>query len=367
MFSISFNEYNVNDDKILSASPFIFVTPAAILGILTAKFFLNFYFAIISVGILLFTLGFLQVTRQKFNNIRSGALVKIDHFKNILILLALCFSFSIRYHQVASIRPQNYITHYHINGICSVTGTIREAHYYENNNHRYIIDLEKIGFDNKEADKNVKGKILLNTHSIKREFHYGDYIHCYGSLEKPQGQRNPGQFDYSAYLANRDIFYSITIMNPDSIVLLAEQRGNFFFQKIIAPVRKYARQVFFKYLARPGRALLNALILGERHDIEKEVMHDFQRIGVVHVLAISGLHVGFIIIFVLVLFSFLRISYPLKIMLLFLVLSGFIALVNFKAPVIRAVLMVVLFITGNLLERRMNPVQIILASAFIPI
>jgi competence protein ComEC len=364
MFHMTYDKYDLSYEKVRYTSPFLFITPVAVLGILLAKFVMDYYLALFLVGFLLSILIFLHVIKRKYHHSSGDAILKIFPLKNILLLSALCLSFVIRYHQVASFRSPNEITRHNIKKIRSITGTITETHYFANNYHRYIVNLEKAYF-HQSGHIFVKGKILVNTADIGKEYHYGDYIQCYGSIEEPQGQRNPGQFDYRAYLVRKDIFYTLSIGHSDSVRLLAEGRGNFFLHTVIIPMGQYARQVFIKYLSQPARALLNALILGERQDIEKEVINDFQRVGVIHVLAISGLHVGFLIIFLMALFSLLRVPYPLKVIVLFIVLSGFVILINFKAPVVRASLMVMLFILGNLLERKVNAVQIILASAFI--
>ncbi len=132
----------------------------------------------------------------------------------------------------------------------------------------------------------------------------GDQLFCKGRLNRVENRGNPFEFDYKAYLEQQSIFYScylktenITIAggSPFSIRLAAEKFRN----KLLAQLRSQL----------PGSEsfqVISALTLGYRKELMPETRAFFTTTGAMHVLAVSGLHVGLIFMFLLRLSLFLK-------------------------------------------------------------
>jgi competence protein ComEC len=223
-----------------------------------------------------------------------------------------------------------------------------------------MLKIEKV-YD-EGGDQITCGKILLYTKKIEEKFKYGDRIRVMARLERPSGKRNPGQFDYRTYLLNQNIFYISRISHADSIKILEKNQGDWFTQMVIIPLRMYCQKTMQTYIDEETAGLILALILGEKQDLDQQMIDDFKKVGVVHVLAISGLHVGFIITFIFSLLSLLRLNYHSKIWGLLIVLILYIILVRFKTPVIRASSMAILYLVGQVLERKTVTYNIIFAA-----
>lgn len=327
--------------------PFIIISFSLIGGILLGRFVVSYPYSLWLA--ILFFLICLVLTKFK----RTQVL-------NLCIILLLCSSAMLRYHQSSEILPGNHLVTIPETQIDSCEGLITDNYYRNDSRHKYLVDVYRVW--NGERASSVRGTVLVNTKGLPNRFTYGDCIRINESLKSPGQKRNPGQFDYYSYLTDKNIYYTTLIAHPDSVKLIAHDRGNMFMQHIAIPLRDYCRRTFIRYLDEDTAALVLALILGEKQDLDSKIIENFQRVGVVHVLAISGLHVGFIIAFVFSFLTVLRLGQISKIWTLIIVLIIYVILVRFKIPVIRASTMAILYLIGQVIERKIMVFNIILAA-----
>lgn len=122
---------------------------------------------------------------------------------------------------------------------------------------------------------------------------YGDEIELAGTVERPATPRNPGQFDYRAYLARRGVHYQCRVSRAADIDVLRSGGGN-----RIKHLAATANEYFKKCLALgiEGESetigLLWAITLGFRPGLTDEMAEPFMRTGTLHVFAVSGFHVA---------------------------------------------------------------------------
>ncbi|MCK4559001.1 MAG: DNA internalization-related competence protein ComEC/Rec2 [Calditrichia bacterium] len=327
--------------------PFVIISVCFIIGIITGPYFISFPYSLWS------TILFFLLSLFSYWTKRTKVL-------NIFLVCAIISAAILRYHLAADIFPKHHIINKNIESISCFEGLVIDYQYKENHRNKYLLKIEKIYHE--DMDQFTCGKVLLYTKKMQKKFKYGDRIRVKTILEIPSGKRNPGQFDYRNYLLNQNIFYIARISHRDSIKLLEEKKGNWFIQMVIIPLRKYCQKAFNKYFDDQTAGLIMALILGEKQELDRHMIDNFKKVGVVHVLAISGLHVGFIITFIFSLLSLLRLNYHSKIWGLLIVLIIYIILVRFKTPVIRASSMAILYLLGQVLERKTATYNIIFAA-----
>ncbi len=331
-------------------NPFIIICIYAFAGIMGAKYLLSMNQAIITTFLFI---CFAVVLRLK----------KRTPASNFFLLLALGGAMAIRFNLSSSVLPENHLCTHNVKKIETIEGVIDDCFIRRDGRNRYILIVDKIAFSKKTLS--VIGKVLLYTKNIDTKFSYGDRIRLHGQLRSPDKKRVPGQFDYRQYLAEQDIFHLFTLNPTDTFNIIGRREGAFLVRNLVIPIRVFFRETFKKYLSDQTSSLLMALILGEKQDLDAGMVTSFRQVGVVHVLAISGLHVGFIIAFVFGFLSLLRLNQANKLAVLALVLVIYIILVRFKTPVIRASAMAVLFLTAKRFERRASVYNIIFASMFL--
>jgi len=136
----------------------------------------------------------------------------------------------------------------------------------------------------------------------------GDTLIATGVLRSPHGRRNPGGFNEADYLFVKGSSAVLTVpafLKPT--VRRVEPPRNLLALHI-APVRNWVRQVVTCNVPGGERAFLLALLLGERGELTEETVRSFKDSGIVHLLAVSGLHTALVGFVALVLLRGLRLS-----------------------------------------------------------
>ncbi len=279
-------------------------------------------------------------------------------FFQLLLLFSIFLLGYLRAYQKTNLFPSDHIIHFvpseepvHIRGV------LLKDSVDKNRRTEFWVAVDSIRIGNRRI-KSCGGVLVSSYADLPISLKYGDEIIVFGSLERPAGQRNPGGFDYRDYLERKGIYAILRIKEPFAIQRTGNKKGNWLLRKWIYPARRYILRVIDRTTVGQSRALLKALIVGERGEISPEVRDDFAKAGVIHVLAVSGLHVGFVVLIFLTIFGLLRFPYLLRILLTIAGLIFYVLLTEAKAPVTRASIMCGLYLLGTTLERRPNPFNI---------
>ena len=199
----------------------------------------------------------------------------------------------------------------------------------------------------------AKGQFLLTRYTSCDSFGYGEEICVNGELRKPADRRNPGGFDYRTYLFSRKISGILSLSPGSGIHSSGHKKGNIIL-KLIYPVRRQINRIIETLYTSETKTLLKALILGDRGDISEETRELFSNLGIIHVLAVSGLHVGFVLLLLNTIFGLMRLPGNWRHCLVIFGLIFFALLTEAKPPVVRATVMAVVYLLGRCLEKQSN-------------
>ncbi len=177
---------------------------------------------------------------------------------------------------------------------------------------------------------------------------YGSRIRLLGDLEIPEGQRNPGGFDFAQYLKTQGI--RATLISKRMEKLPDSNEGNPLLSAIFAlRTRLIASSKI--HLSPELAGVLNGILFGERAEIAGALRDDFERTGTIHILATAGLHVGIAAGLLMALFRGCRLSRKTAI---FFTLGGLILyafLAEGRPAVIRAVVIASVYLFARVVER----------------
>jgi competence protein ComEC len=197
--------------------------------------------------------------------------------------------------------------------------------------------------------------------------HFGDRLLIQGMPQRIKPPLNPDEFDYQLFMQHKGIFFHHFIQ-PGSFVNL-ESKHRFSFYGISLKARNGIAQILTeRFSDTPTRGIMLALLTGQRQYIDPETYGRFIQIGVVHTLAVSGLHVGIIYMFLVMLFKpFHRHTWSKKICLglKIIVLLFFAFLTGLSPSVLRATLMFSAMILGKILNRNSHVLNSVFLSAFL--
>jgi len=191
----------------------------------------------------------------------------------------------------------------------------------------------------------------------------GDIISAEGNLMPTQGPKNPAQFDYQKFLTYKNIY---RIAFEDEFIVL---ESNYSIFRYAESARKAIVEVYQELGFREENlAVLVALTLGDKSYLDSELQDQYAGAGAMHILAVSGLHVGIVFL----IFNFLLSKLPnglffriVQTFLLLLVIWSFAFLAGLSPSVQRAGWMFSFVILSKLLKRNTNILNSISVSAFL--
>jgi competence protein ComEC len=191
---------------------------------------------------------------------------------------------------------------------------------------------------------------------------YGDMVVVKGKARIPPRARNPGGFDYREYLRHKGIHYTAYV-SSEEVYTVSHHALNPFFQHVLFPAQRYCADVVHARLTNPYSGLLLGLTIGQRGDIPPAIRDLFSDAGIIHILAVSGLHVGILSLFLLLVLRSLRVPFRFATGATCIMIVLYAFLVDLRAPVIRATIMFIFIMLGLHAEKRLLLVNIIACSA----
>jgi len=177
--------------------------------------------------------------------------------------------------------------------------------------------------------------------------------------------RNPGQFDYGKYLRSRGIIAQCRVRDSLQMIVSPNAADFSLENSLFFPAREFLSGKLAAHFSPEIAGLLKALLLGIREDLAADIREYFQNAGVMHVLAISGLHVGFVALIIYIFLSFFPVYFKTRNYLTIVLLIGYMLLTGSNPPVVRATLMATLLFLSINLERRKAVPNFIFAAGFI--
>ena len=218
--------------------------------------------------------------------------------------------------------------------------------------------------------KNVTGKILLyfSKEDLMQLPKYGDKILISGGLQLIKNAGNPGGFNYSRYMAFQQTFYQV-FLKQNKFVLLNLHNENALYSFIYNARRKVINilQEFVKG-NKKVTGIAEALLIGYKEDLDKDVVQAYSNTGVVHIIAISGMHLG--LIYAVLVWIFLRLplikkSTAIRVVTILTCLWLFSLITGGSASVLRSAVMFTCILIGKEFFKQSSIYNSLAASAFL--
>ncbi|HZR28632.1 MAG TPA: ComEC/Rec2 family competence protein [Terriglobales bacterium] len=206
-----------------------------------------------------------------------------------------------------------------------------------------------------EGDASNSGKIP--------QLLYGERLRFPVKLRQPRNFKDPGAFDERGYLAQQGIA-ALGSVRADRVERLPGNSGSLWKLRLSAARRSLLGKIHRLWKGEDG-ALLAALLIGDRTGLDRETLVDYQRTGAYHILVVAGLKVGILAWAVMWFLRRLRVGDWLATTATILATVFYCLLTDGGAPVIRATVMLVLYLVARLLYRDRNPLNAIGAAALL--
>lgn len=235
-----------------------------------------------------------------------------------------------------------------------------------------LVNVESAVF--KDRLQPLTGKLLLyfRKDSALPQLQYGDRIAFTKPLQPIKGAGNPGAFDYSAYCARQGIHHQVYLKHGEFAVL---SPGSFpwLSTKNLMVTVYHLREKILGHLRKniPGTkecGLAEALLIGYKDHLDQQLVQAYSETGVVHVIAISGLHLGLVYLLLTLIckpFGKHTTAQWLKPLLIISGLWLFSLLAGASPSVLRSAVMFTCLAAGDAMARTSSPYNSLAASAFL--
>ncbi len=146
-----------------------------------------------------------------------------------------------------------------------------------------------------EVSKKTEGKFLIyfSKDSISKNLKYGDRIIVNKVLSPILNSGNPASFDYTQYCAFHQLYQQVYLKENEWILLPGKNENAL--KSFLFSIREKVVNLLEKYLGNTDESsIAKALLIGYKVDLDKDLVQAYSDAGVVHIIAISGLHIGII-------------------------------------------------------------------------
>ena len=227
----------------------------------------------------------------------------------------------------------------------------------------FVLRVESLGKDGEKIPSCGRLRVTCRGEPLP-EIRPGDRLRFPGKIRRIRNFHNPGGFDYERYMAFRSIRAS-SYTSSKNLEFLRKDTAGGFARWMHGFRKRISSRIEAASIANPSKSVLKALVIGDRDAIDKPLREAFNRAGMGHLLAISGLHVGIVASFFFLVFSRLLSQFRFVtdhawvrkaaalLCLPPVVLYGFLA--GMSPSTQRAVVMVAVFLLAFPIEREHDP------------
>ncbi len=258
-----------------------------------------------------------------------------------------------------------------------LTGTLHSMPLFDGKNSTILVDCHTLRLHNAPTFSSIHGLVRFKMKGPwPKELLPGEELVIRAQLSRPYRFGNTGSFDYPSFLASRGIQIVGRILSPAHIHPLAKDFSRIHSLRYLPErIRLTVREQLDKTFHPQQAGIYRALLIGDRSGIDPETLEDFKASGCMHILAISGLHLSLLAsaLFVICYWLARRSQYLMlrfsakKLALLVTIppLCGYALLAGAQTPVLRSLIMVLIFILAFCVNRQRSLFTALACAALI--
>jgi competence protein ComEC len=211
----------------------------------------------------------------------------------------------------------------------------------------------------------IEGTIRVRVDEPAPNLRIGDDVRAYCWLHRYEEPTNPGQFNVAEYLRLKNVHVGASIPTREAITVSQRTRGGLTHLREVFTTAATGGLLDHPPSDTQEEAMLEALLLGERRNIDRDVYEAFRRTGLLHLISLSGMHLCILIGLVWRLGKPLGLAKPTRAIICMAATLVFLLVVPPQAPILRATVIVWTLCVSILLRRRPNPLNSLSLAAII--
>ncbi len=238
----------------------------------------------------------------------------------------------------------------------SLQGIITQPPIYYDKWMSFPISIEQMG-QSTDMEKE-SGKVWVRLMDVDHRIHSGVKVNVSGSLQPMRPRRNPGDFDLKGWRQRNGYIGTMFIGSSSSVEVIDTSLSWIYRARtgIASEIKHYFKN---------DAPFITALMLGIRRDIDEDMLENLRKAGLSHLLALSGLHVGFLTGILWGIGALFRLKYNWRVVWVILFLILFLMIVPHRSSTLRATIMAVSFLIAPLFRRWSHPANTIGVAALV--
>lgn len=239
-------------------------------------------------------------------------------------------------------------------------GVIEKIVSQDENQNKYILKISSLGIGGNQRPINEKTMLkIIGSSNIE----LGDKIEFQGIFKTPMTNTNPKLYNYRENLISKDIYTSINIKANEILELDKSSRS--FKYKMRSSFRSKVESTFDKYLDKDNSDLLKGIVLGDYNYLDEEYLKTYRDIGLAHILAVSGLHIGIIAGAIVFFMSRIGLNRKWNTIITISIIWIYAYLIGFPSSILRANIMFSLLFIGFLMAEPYDSINALFLSFLI--
>ncbi len=210
---------------------------------------------------------------------------------------------------------------------------------------QYVVFCRKLSSEGRQYGKSADFFLRIRG---KAGFRYGDLLQVEGVIQAIDGKRNPGDFDFQRYYWSKNIY---GIVNAEGAALLEHNRQNAL-AAFLHGVKTRIKHIIFQALPETEAAVLYGILTGDKGELEEDLREAYARTGLSHILSVSGLHIGFLMLLIRFLLHPLKLGIHQEGGVILLVILCYILMIGAPLPAVRAFIMLLVLLAGKMTGRQ---------------
>lgn len=239
-------------------------------------------------------------------------------------------------------------------------GVVQSKTIFSETKSTYVVKVEKLMY----ADKvyRIEEKMLLNYYD-RQVLDLNDEVRIRGVLLLPKENTNPGLFNYRLYLQTKKIY---TTLNANSTYVDIISKGELSHGMLLrVKFKERIKGILDTTLNEKNSNIMNSIVLGDSSFLDDETGTRFRELGLSHILAVSGLHIGIIYMFISKALRLLSIDKRKSVVVALIIIWSYGYLIGFPASVLRSSIMFSLLSLSSLVYRRYDSINTLSLAAFL--
>lgn len=286
-------------------------------------------------------------------------------FVYIPVLAASFFLGAARHELEEQNQPAPLFLDYFIRDI-TIHGTVSSCELPASGNLSFSVKLDSVTGNGKTFFSGSTLLVSMYEDSSKKynglkQVKPGDKVVLGGNYYRFRSQANPYAFNEEFYYRNQGYAGRFRVTKPDSAVITGG--SGYYYERMVHQVRKSSDSLLNSTFSADTYALLRGLLLADRSEIDIQTRKEFRDAGVIHVLAVSGLHMGFIAFLFSLIFT--RLGLVKRDIGTIAGVIFFLAVTGFVITATRAGIMIILYLIGRIWQKDPDPVHTVFTAAML--